>query len=356
MSFSFRQTGYVISTAILFFVVASSSSAGGRWVKQESNTLAWLRSVYFLNENKGWVVGTNGTLLTTDDGGITWKALASGTTNNLLDVVFLNEHEGWMICESNKYELRRGETRTYLLYTFDGAESWHRVNMDGYSRDLSLTRIIFDKNGKGWLLGESGTFYTTDDGGQRWIGKPAPSRFLLLGGTMTNSQQGVLVGAASTIVYTSDGGINWRTGNLRDNNTAISKTISLTKKEPLSIRFTSVSFADEKLGVAVGYSGQIYVTNDGGKNWNAQKSDVTDDLFDAKFLNPNEGWIIGDKGTLLYTANKGNNWESVNLGTTHRLERIFFITPERGWIVGFGGTILTFTADNKNPQLKAITQ
>lgn len=354
MSFSFRQACYLISTAMLFFAVSSNSFAAGRWVKQESNTFAWLRSVYFLNENKGWVVGTNGTLLTTDDGGTTWKTLDSSTTNNLLDVVFLNEQEGWIICESNKYELKRGEPRTYLLYTFDGAESWHRVTMDGYSKDLSLTRIIFDKNGKGWLLGESGTFYTTDDGGRRWIGKPSPSRFLLLNGTMINSQQGVLVGAASTIVYTPDG-INWRAGNLRDNNTTISRNTSITKKEPLSIRFTSVSFADDKLGVAVGYGGQIYVTNDGGKNWYAQKTDITDDLFDAKFLNLNEGWIIGDKGTLLYTNNKGYNWESVNAGTTHRLERIFFVTPERGWIVGFGGTILTFTGD-KNPQLKAMTR
>lgn len=331
---------------------ASNSSAGGHWIKQESNTLAWLRSVYFLNENKGWVVGTNGTLLTTEDGGTTWRSLKSGTSDNLLDVVFLNEQEGWIICESYEYELKRGEPRTYLLYTFDGAESWHRVNMDGYSKDLRLTRIISDRNGKSWLLGESGTFYTTDDG-RRWIGKPAPSRFLLLGGTMTNSQQGVLVGASSTIVYTFDGGINWHTGNLRDNKTTNSKAALITKKEPLSIRFTSVSFADEKNGLAVGYGGRIYVTNDGGRNWYTQQSNVSDDLFDVKFLNSNDGWIIGDKGTLLYTNNKGYNWESVNTGTTHKLERIFFITPERGWIVGFGGTILTFTTDNKNPQLKA---
>lgn len=321
----------------------SNSHAAGHWTRQEANTLAWLRAVYFLNENKGWIAGSHGTLLATEDGGANWSAIKTPTQNNLLDVVFLNGQEGWLLCESDAYQLQRGEPRTYLLYTNDGGKNWRRVFLDGYSRDLRVSRIIFSKEGKGWLFGENGTFYTTNNDGD-WIGKPAPSRFLLLGGTQVNSQQGFLVGAASTIVYTNDG-ISWRTANIKF------KT-QTANKEPVSIRFTSVSFADTQSGWAVGFGGQIYVTNDGGKNWFAQESNITGNLNDVKFLSDKEGFAIGDNGTLLYTNTKGYKWESINTGTTHKLERIFFVTPERGWIVGFGGTILSYTTDNKNPQLK----
>lgn len=340
----------MVVITVTFCYLTSNSFAVGHWTHQNSNTLAWLHAVYFLNENKGWVVGSNGTLLTTDDGGLNWKTLKRPTEDNLLDVVFLNENEGWLLCESNRYQIERGDPRTYLLHTNDGS-NWQRINLDGYSRDMRVTRIIFDVNRTGWLLGESGTFYKTDDGGNRWIGKPAPSRFLLLGGAMMNSQQGVLVGAASTIVYTNDGGITWRNAILKDNRTTFKQT-SVTNKETNSIRFTSVSFADSQRGWAVGYNGQIYTSNDSGKTWYAQNTDVISDLYDVKFLNQNEGWIAGNNGTMLYTNNRGYIWERINSGTTHRLERIFFITPERGWIVGFGGTILTYSTDNKNPQLK----
>jgi photosystem II stability/assembly factor-like uncharacterized protein len=353
MCFAIRQTICLVVMAILFFVVATNSFATGRWTLAKSNTLAWLRAVYFLNENKGWVAGSNGTLLTTDDGGETWKTLKRPTEDNLLDVVFLNEQTGWLLCESYVYQLQNGEPRTYLLFTTDGGTKWRRLFLGGHTRDLRVTRIIFSKENKGWLFGENGTFYTSDDGGSNWIGKPAPSRFLLLGGTMTDSQHGVLVGAGSTIVYTSDGGLTWRKGVLRDNQTVSFNPTSKTSKEPVRIRFTSVSFVDTERGWAVGYGGKIFITNDGGKNWNAQDSNVLSDLLDVKFLNGKEGWAIGDNGTLLYTNNRGYPWESINVGTTHKLERIFFVTPERGFIVGFGGTILSYSTDNKNPELKA---
>jgi photosystem II stability/assembly factor-like uncharacterized protein len=353
MYFAFSQKGYLVATALLFFALASNTLAAGRWTQQKSNTLAWLHAVYFLNENKGWVAGSNGTLLATDDGGENWRTLKRPTEDNLLDAVFLNEQTGWLLCESYPYQLQSNEPRTYLLFTTDGGTKWRRIFLEGYTKDLRVTRIIFSKENKGWLFGENGTFYTTEDGGSNWIGKPAPSRFLLLGGTMTDSQHGVLVGAGSTIVYTFDGGLTWRTGTVKDNKITSFRTTSKANNEPVRIRFTSVSFVDSERGWAVGYSGKIFITNDGGKNWFAQESNVTSDLYDVKFLNGKEGWAVGDSGTLLYTNNRGYLWESINVGMTHKLERIFFVTPERGFAVGFGGTILSYSTDNKNPQLKA---
>jgi photosystem II stability/assembly factor-like uncharacterized protein len=35
--------------------------------------VTWLRSINFLDENNGWIVGGYGTILHTTDGGKTWR-------------------------------------------------------------------------------------------------------------------------------------------------------------------------------------------------------------------------------------------------------------------------------------------
>ena len=40
------------------------------WQSQISGTTNPLHSVYFINEDTGWVVGDNGTILKTSDGGV----------------------------------------------------------------------------------------------------------------------------------------------------------------------------------------------------------------------------------------------------------------------------------------------
>src|SRR6185436_11515811 len=37
------------------------------WSRQRSGTMAWLHAVHFIDQNHGWVAGSNGTLLETMD-------------------------------------------------------------------------------------------------------------------------------------------------------------------------------------------------------------------------------------------------------------------------------------------------
>ena len=332
------------------FDFSSSVFAVGKWSEQKSGTLAWLRAVWFVNERKGWVVGGNGTLLATEDGGANWKKLKSPTEDNFVDIVFLSETEGWILCESDRYQGQG--PRSYLLHTTNGGTDWQKVYLDSTDADLRISRIIFGAEDKGLIFGEAGMVYVTTDNGAKWVGVAAPSRFLLLGGAILNAAQRILVGAGSTILYTEDGGKTWRQAILRDRQNPNNPATSTAAKTGSSkIRFTSVSFTDTQNGLAVGYSGKVFTTNDGGRSWSSQNSQTDADLFDVKFLYSNNAFAIGDKGTLLDTNNGGFTWEGLNLGTTHRLERVFFVTPEHGWIVGFGGKIFSYSNVNKKPQI-----
>ncbi|HQR35581.1 MAG TPA: YCF48-related protein [Blastocatellia bacterium] len=62
------------------------TSGGTSWAMQTSEVMQSLRALHFLDDQRGWVVGDAGTILSTTDGGTTWKKEISGTSENLLAV------------------------------------------------------------------------------------------------------------------------------------------------------------------------------------------------------------------------------------------------------------------------------
>jgi photosystem II stability/assembly factor-like uncharacterized protein len=304
------------------------TASAGNWTRQPTGTMAWLHGIYFLDQNRGWIAGSSGTLLETIDGGQTWRKLYPLTKDNLRDVYFANEKVGWLVAERDVLKLKTNdEPRTYLLKTQDGGSSWQRVFLNGADVNARLVRVVFADSQRGWVFGESGTVFATRDGGVQWTRQAAPTRHLLLGGTFVDYAHGWLVGAGATILQTSDGGMSWQSGVVRDGAGA---------------RFTATSFAGNSLGWAVGTAGLIFATNDGGRTWFAQHSTIDTDLFDVKFVDTSEGWAVGSQGTLLGTKDGGRHWLATSSGTSHALERLFFVDQDHGWAVGFGGTLLSY--------------
>jgi photosystem II stability/assembly factor-like uncharacterized protein len=331
------------SWAIVFVLLgwcAPLAHASSAWRRQESGSMAWLHAVYFLDEHRGWAVGSSGALLRTEDGGVSWVVMRRPTEDALRDLYFTDESRGWLVCERSIYLLKeKYEPRTYLMNTTDGGATWRRVNVTAKDVDARLVRALFTTGGSAWAFGEEGALYATRDGGTNWVRQRVPTQHLLLGGAFLNGSEGWLVGAGATILQTSDGGETWRAG-----------TITGTAQ----VRFTAVSFVDRSRGWAVGSGGRVFATSDGGRTWRAQSSKVAADLFDVKFLDAAEGWAVGAEGTVIHTTDGGEHWANEPSGTTHPLERLFFVNRERGWAVGFGGTIIGYapTAQPRAPQLK----
>ena len=81
----------------------------GTWARQRAGTMAWLHSVFFLDQNRGWAVGSKGTVLQTLDGGNTWKPRGASTDDVVRDIFFIDEQNGWLVCEVNAYQLKTNE-------------------------------------------------------------------------------------------------------------------------------------------------------------------------------------------------------------------------------------------------------
>jgi photosystem II stability/assembly factor-like uncharacterized protein len=321
----------IILTCALLLAAVSTASATS-WNRQTSGTLGWLHSVFFVDQKTGWAVGSKGAMLKTTDGGASWTMQERVTEDSLTDIYFFNNRDGWLVCEANVYDLKEKDApRTYLMRTNDGGRKWEKIDVSGDdirgNVDTRLTRVFFSRGGHGWVIGETGTAYTSRDSGSTWKRIQVPTRYLLLGGAFVDNDRGWLVGAGGTILQTSDGGDSWHQSRVTDIQ---------------GVRFTSVSFVDNRIGWVVGNGGRIFRTINGGRTWLPQVSGVAVDLLDVKFLNDLEGWAVGAGGTIVRTFDGGLHWSAEVSGTSHPLERIFLTDRDHGWAVGFGGTIVSY--------------
>ncbi|MFC1733912.1 YCF48-related protein, partial [candidate division KSB1 bacterium] len=85
---------------------------------------------------------------------------------------------------------------------------------------------------------------------------------------------------------------------------------------------------------AVGDSGTILKTANGGTLWSTQTSGVTSTLWNVHFVDSSNGWAVGNSGVILYTTDGGSNWLRQRSGTTDLLKGIHFYDSDIGWIGG----------------------
>ncbi|MGI9036487.1 MAG: WD40/YVTN/BNR-like repeat-containing protein, partial [Pyrinomonadaceae bacterium] len=186
---------------LCFFFLHTANAA---WTKQNSGTLAWLHSIYFADEKEGWIVGSNGTILTTADGGESWKLSKKFTEDNLRDVYFSDSQNGWLLCERNLYG--SGENSpSYILKTANGGETWEKITVTGESRER-IARLFFSKNGNGFAVGEAGTLWAMTNDKKIWKKTSLPVRYLMLDGMFADATRGALVGGGGSILFTEDDG------------------------------------------------------------------------------------------------------------------------------------------------------
>ena len=105
--------------------------------------MAWLHAVLFIDQNRGWAVGSKGTVLQTVDGGNTWKLRGAATNDVVRDIFFIDNNNGWLVCAVNAYELKTKEQpRAYLMKTTDSGEHWTRIDIEGIDVDAVLPQAL----------------------------------------------------------------------------------------------------------------------------------------------------------------------------------------------------------------------
>ncbi len=109
----------------------------------------------------------------------------------------------------------------------------------------------------------------------------------------------------------------------------------------------AVYFLDAKNGYAVGDSGTLVMTSDGGRHWEKLETETKERLLGVNFINPDTGFIIGENGVLEKTLNGGISWDKIQIPVQADLTAITFINKTTGFIIGHSidGGVFVKTSD-----------
>jgi photosystem II stability/assembly factor-like uncharacterized protein len=267
------------------------------WKPQESGLEdSLLCEAAFIDKNRGWIVGTKGTIIHTIDSGKKWIKQESGTEKNLFSVSFVDAQNGWVV----------GEFGT-IIHTPDGGESWVFQSKD---IDKMLNGVCFIDNQNGWVVGEFGTILHTADGGKLWeeqrcedieskVGmdsydwKPMPALYEV---HFEDKHRGWIVGMDGIILKTEDGGDKWR--RLKTN---------------CEIPLYSIEIRGNR-GWVVGSRGYYLLSHDGGETWIVKDGLIKTRFWlrDIAFSDGKNGWIVGAMGTIARTTDGGRSWELIS--------------------------------------------
>ena len=294
----------------LFFTNNRILQAQG-WNEQASGTGENLHDIFFINQDIGWVVGNDGVIRKTIDGGVTWTGSLSGVIWDLRGVFFQNATRGWAV----------GKEGT-LLITTDGGTSWSSTNNSGVTEHLRSVYFASDNNG--WAVGDNGTNLQSTDNGVTWSTGSLPGNLAFSDIYFKNATTGWVTSQLGNIYRTTDGGTTWEESSAGSDD------------------LTAVHFIDASTGwTSTTVDTIIYKSTDGGANWIPQDISGEGNLNGVFSVSPSEVWGVGNKMTCIKTDDGGNTWNGVEVdsSTPDDLRDAFFFPGIRGWVCGEDGRI-----------------
>jgi photosystem II stability/assembly factor-like uncharacterized protein len=243
----------IIGVVCALGVVHGGASAAGAPVSVEQSGWLWsnptpqgetLNDVAF-DEARGYAVGQNGTVLRSDDGGLTWSALPSETHADLSEVQAL---------DPNTVIVGGGCT---LRESTNAGASFQRlpVTASEHGCESEIVSFSFLSANAGYIKLADGEILLTTDGGKTVEAKEAVQsgstgniEFLTptTGFTITDNKSG------GEILRTVDGATSWKV--------VVSSPAQLSQ----------LTFVTPTVGYAVGPNSTLLRTADGGETWTVQ--------------------------------------------------------------------------------------
>ncbi len=150
-SWFFNSQEGVIGGLGVFDSVCKTTNGGSSYTCQD-NTLA--TDFYFLDELNGWAVGeaSSENVLHTTDGGNTWEYVPTGNFQNKFSVFFLDENHGWIGCANGT-----------VIRTTDGGVTWNTSNAG-----WNTVGVRFYTEQIGFCADNQGYVWRSEDGGANW--------------------------------------------------------------------------------------------------------------------------------------------------------------------------------------------
>jgi len=305
--------------AIIFYFIFSNPTIAQDWqswkfvhpVPQSNN----LRKIKALDVNTWFAVGGNGTYMKTTNAGVNWyfhhqagKFNSVQATTFVYDMWFFNSNTGIVVGDQG-----------YIGRTTDGGITFDSVGVGLIPANSRCWAVWFANANTGFIGAGSQTAFSsnilkTTNGGLNWtnVYSSASNYLYNISGYDENNIMGSM--SNGTLIRTTNGGTNW-----------------IETQNALTPFIYNISFLNSNTGFAVGGNGYISRTTNGGLNWDSVASPQTNwSFFQVKIVSSSEIYVVGDPLYLYKTTDLGNSWTSLQISVPNINTYIWYSVEKAG--------------------------
>lgn len=337
-AFAILKTGHIHFT----------EDAGKTWAFTSRATVDPLSATALAVQGNDWdVVGPFGNILESRNGGSSWKNLSQGRTGTFVDIAVVDASIAFAAFVGGPGE------PDGLLRTSDAGASWQEV----VGLVKHPARALFS-SGVGLLVGGAEISRSTDDA-STWTDISPGVSVDFQGAVILDANNFVVCGSGGRVVRTENAGTSWtdviieESGSERffdvrrfpatDTLVMVGEARSFRSTnrglswERINLEAHAVATANENLAVAVG--SEILRTVNGGQTWTIVQV-PSQPLRAVSFAGSKHVVAVGGSGYLLESLDGGVNWNEVELGMSSKLGTVTLESEQLHLIGGTAGMVL----------------
>lgn len=229
-----------------------------------------------------WVVGQNGALLSSTDAGASWKREELPGRANLQAIAV--SPKGRLVVVGNQ-----GQVWTRSPNQPGTKQSWRSLQLPVSELAGKLLSVSFIE-GHFWAVGEMGALFRGDAEAANWqrLGGEDDVTFNSIGAGVNGDLW--ITAEFGRLLRSRDQGQTWSTQELGSE----------------SLR--ALTF-NGSTALAVGNRGEVYLSRDGGDDWQAVAHFTTEHLFDVA-VHRGEWLVTGDRGALFRSTDPQQGWQA----------------------------------------------
>jgi photosystem II stability/assembly factor-like uncharacterized protein len=227
------------------------------------------------------------------------------------------------VAQSGDRLLAVGE-RGHILVSGDAGRSWTQAKVP--TRAL-LTGVYLHDSQLGWAVGHDAVVLRTRDGGVTWerVHHAPENERPLLDVWFKDAERGLAVGAYGELLATSDGGDSWQPRAVRDGD---------------DFHLNQLAAAADGTLYLAAEAGHLYRSDDGGETWVPLPSPYEGSFFGLLPLAEGPVLAFGLRGRLFSSADRGKTWTRIETATEATLLCALQVGPGRFVVAGMEGTLL----------------
>ena len=291
-----------------YFALKLPENIDQNWKKQSN--LFWQRWYDVKTAEGGhvFVLGDDGTMIKSEDGGSSWKQEFIGIHQQFRSLAAINSRE-----------LFAGGMFGELAKSDNGGDSWQFLK-SGVTQNINC--VLFTDNQNGWAACDDKTVIRTNNGGSTWNSSQISGAKNIKALCMTGGA--IIAGDDNGGLFKSvDEGRSWKNIN-----------------SPSGKSVNRLLAKGEKEIYGVCNNGIILHSVDGGSTWSNFQVYTVANLYAITVSDKSEVWVAGENGAMFHSTD-GKDWKSSQSQFDNDLQSMIYL-PSSSTIMAVGnwGTIL----------------